>query len=147
MKTVKIGTKQKDVNYNFRETCFGIYVKNKKIYLTKKNNAISLIGGGIEVGETYEECLRREFLEESGCVIKTVEEFCTIDCFWVTRDRKNMESLTHIFLVKIEDKVKKPLQKGSELILVNINNAINCLELPYQRKAIELYLAKYEDVL
>ena len=36
MKKVQIGIKDKNIKYDFRETCFGIYVKDKKLYLTKK---------------------------------------------------------------------------------------------------------------
>lgn len=147
MKRVQIGINDKNIKYDFRETCFGIYVKDKKIYLTKKNGEVSLIGGGKENDETFRECLYREFLEESGCKIKTIKEFCSIDCFWFTIDKKHMESLAHIFLVDIEDDIYKPLEKGSELVLIDTNNALDYLELPYQRKALELYFIENGDLL
>ncbi len=104
MKKIQIGIKNKNIEYGFRETCFGIYVKNNMVYLTRKNNEISLIGGGLEKGESFYDCLYREFLEESGCKIRTIKEFYTIDCFWVTRDKYYMNSLAHFFLVDIEEK-------------------------------------------
>ena len=58
-----------------------------------------------------------------------------------------MESLAHIFLVDIEDNINKPLEKESELVIIDIHNALDYLELPYQRKALELYLAKYGNLL
>lgn len=143
MKIVQIGINDKNIKYDFRETCFGIYVKDKKIYLTKKNREVSLIGGGKETCETFQECLYREFLEESGCKVKTIKDFCSIVCFWFTRNNKHMESLAHIFLVDIEDDIGKPLEKKSELVLIDINNALDYLELPYQKKALELYLTEY----
>ena len=147
MKKVQIGINDKNIKYDFRETCFGIYVKDKKIYLTKKNGEVSLIGGGKETGETFQECLYREFLEESGCKVKTIKDFCSIDCFWFTRNKKHMESLAHIFLVDIEEDIDEPLEKGSELVLIDINSALDYLKLPYQRKALELYLTEYGDLL
>ena len=147
MKKIQIGINNKNIKYDFRETCFGIYVKDKKIYLTQKKGEVSLIGGGKEIGETFQECLSREFLEESGCKLKTIKNFCSIDCFWITRDKKHMESLAHFFLVDIEDYISKPLEKESKLVIVDINNALDYLELPYQRKAIEIYLIKYGDLL
>ena len=47
----------------------------------------------------------------------------------------------------IEDDIDKPLEKESELVLIDINNALDYLELPYQRKALELYLTEYGDLL
>ncbi len=140
MKKVQIGIKSKGIHYIFRETCFGIYEKNNQMYLTKKNNEISLIGGGIKKGESCFECLKREFLEESGCLVKKAKELYTIDCYWVTRDNINMESLAHIFLVEIDDKILLPLEKESELIIMDKNHILEKLELPYQKKAIEMYL-------
>ena len=147
MKKIQIGIKDKNFEYGFRETCFGICVKNNKIYLTSKNGEISLIGGGKKKGETSEECLCREFLEESGCKIKSIKEFCTIDCFWITKTNYHMDSLAHFFLVDIENEIKKPLEKESKLVIENIDNVINKLEVPYQRKAMEIYINKYKDIV
>lgn len=147
MKKVQIGIKDENIKYDFRETCFGIYVKDKKIYLTQKNGEVSLIGGGKENDETFQECLCREFLEESGCKVKTIKDFCSIDCLWFTKNKKHMESLAHIFLVDIEDDINSPLEKESELVLIDINDALDYLELPYQRKALELYLIEYGYLL
>ena len=54
MKKFVIG-KPFEKKFNFRETCFGISEKDRKILLTKKilKNEISLVGGGIENGETH----------------------------------------------------------------------------------------------
>ena len=85
MKTIVIGDKFEG-KYSYRETCFGI-VRNKDSFLVvEKNNQYSLVGGGIEENETYKECLKREFLEESGYEIKHIEELVCIDCFWLALD-------------------------------------------------------------
>lgn len=58
MKKIIIGEKDFSKNYDFRETCFGIVVKNNKLYCTEKRNEFSLIGGGIEQGESHLDCLK-----------------------------------------------------------------------------------------
>ena len=60
MEKITIGEKLEDKKYDFRETCFGICVKDDKMLLVKKNEQFSFIGGGIEKDETQEECLKRE---------------------------------------------------------------------------------------
>ena len=144
MKKIQIGNEFKNGDYEYRETCFGIYEKDNKLYLTEKNNEISLIGGGIEKNESYFDCLRREFLEESGCMVKESQELYIIDCYWVTRNNVNMKSVALIFLVDIEDKILEPLEKESRLVIINKDMVLEKLELPYQIKAIEMYLKENE---
>lgn len=139
-KLIVIGEKNQSLHYDFRETCFGIVVKEDKLYCTQKNNEISLIGGGIEKGESHEECLRREFLEEAGCIIKSIKEFCTIDCFWKNRDNENMESLVNVYIVDIEEKRRRPTENGNKLMIIDLEKSIELLELPYHKRAILEYI-------
>ena len=140
MKKIRLGTKKRGVKYDFRETCFGIVYQNEKFYLTEKNGEISLKGGGIETGENHIECLKREFIEESGLTITNYNEFITIDCFWITRNNKNMESLANFYITEVSDKIEKPTEELSKLITINSNDIISKLDLPYQKEAIKLYL-------
>lgn len=68
MEKIVLGKKFSDIKHDFRETCFGICVKDDNILLTYKSNKneYSLPGGGIELGENHNDCLKREFLEETG---------------------------------------------------------------------------------
>lgn len=140
MNKIKIGCRDENINYDFRETCFGICYIDGMFYLTQKKGEIYLAGGGIEKGENHIECLKREFLEEIGCNIENISELCTIDCFWITRNNKHMESLTHIYNVNISEKVEKPSEVESNLIKLNQNEAKKALELPYQKKALEIFI-------
>ena len=143
MKKIVLGTKKNDINYHFRETCFGIVKVDNDFYLTKKDNDISLIGGGIEQGETHIECLKREFLEESGLIITKVKEFITIDCYWLTKNNLNMESLANFYIVSISKKKMTPTENGSTLVKFKQDKLLDKLALPYQKEAIRLYLEEY----
>ncbi len=143
MKKIKLGTKKRNINYDFRETCFGIVFKDNIFYLTEKSNEISLIGGGIEEKEEHLECLKREFIEEAGLTIINYHEFLTIDCFWNTRNNQNMESLANFYIVEVSDKIKTPTEKESKLVTINQNEILSKLALPYQKEAVKLYIEKY----
>lgn len=59
------------VNKKTRVGCYGLIIKDKKIALIKKSRGgykglLDLPGGGIEHGETPEDTLIRELLEEAG---------------------------------------------------------------------------------
>lgn len=59
-------------NFKFRVSAYGVLIENNKV-LIKRNPLIStweLPGGGIELGESIEDGLVREFQEESGVIVK-----------------------------------------------------------------------------
>lgn len=140
MEKIVIGNKTNE-KFGFRETCFGIVIKNDKALLVKKDNQFSLVGGGIEKNESHEECLKREFLEETGYLIKRYEELVSIDCFWLAGNKWPLESLANIYIVQVDEETKiEPLENEHTIEFVNINEAENLLPLPYHKFAIYYYL-------
>ena len=139
---ILIGEKNENIKYDFRETVFGICLRNEELYLTKKGEDISLIGGGIESNETEEATLIREALEEAGLEIICMNKICDIDCYWKTRDNRDLESLTHIYLLDISDYIIEPLEVKSKLVKMSINEAKNQLKLPYHKQGLIEFLNK-----
>lgn len=139
---ILIGEKNENIKYVFRETVFGICLRNEELYLTQKGEDISLIGGGIESNETEEATLKREALEEAGLEIIGMNKICDIDCYWKTRDNRDMESLTHIYRIEISDKIIEPLEVESKLVKMSINEAKNQLKLPYHKQGLTEFLNK-----
>ena len=140
MKKVVIGERKDNVDYDFRETCFGIIEKDGVFYLTAKNGELSLVGGGVEEGESHIDTLKREAMEEAGLFVEEVHDFITIDCFWYTRDNRNMESLANFYIVSISDKIVESTEKESVLVKLSKEELIDKLVLPYQKEAIKIYL-------
>lgn len=140
MKKIIIGEKLEDKKYDFRETCFGVCVRNGKMLLVKKNEQFSFVGGGIEEGETHEECLKREFIEESGYEILEIKPFVTIDCFWLAAGKWPLESLVNFYFVELGSKICEPTEEGHVVEEVDLNDVANLLPLPYHKKAFEMYL-------
>lgn len=140
MEKIIVGRKDEKIKYDFRETCFGIVYKNDMFYLTNKKGEPSLIGGGIEVGEDPKVCLEREFMEEAGLTVTDICEFITVDCYWITRNNDNMNSLANFYIVEVSDEEKEPTEAGHELLKVTKEEVFDLLPLPYHKKAIEMYL-------
>lgn len=139
MERICIGEKIEGKKYDFRETCFGICENNGKMLLVKKKGQYSFIGGGLEEGETHEECLKREFLEESGFEINDVKPFITIDCFWLAAGKWPLESLANFYIVKVGNKLGEPTEVGHITEEVDNSKVKDILPLPYHLKALELY--------
>lgn len=57
----------------FRPSVYGILIEDNKILLSKQWDGYDFPGGGIEIHETIEQALKREFLEETGIEIELIE--------------------------------------------------------------------------
>ncbi len=140
MKKIVIGEKIPDRKYDFRETCFGICERNGKMLLVIKKGQHSFIGGGIEDGETKEECLKREFIEESGYKITSIKELITVDCFWLAAGQWPLESLVNFFVVEVAEEHGDPLEEGHTVVEVELDKVKDLLPLLYHQKGLEVYL-------
>lgn len=140
MEKIIIGDKIEDKKYDFRETCFGICLKGDKMLLVKKKGQYSFIGGGVEEGETHQECLKREFIEESGYKLLNIEPFVIIDCFWLAAGKWPLESLANFFVVELGEKISEPTEEGHVVEEVPIEEVEKLLPLPYHKKALELFV-------
>ena len=146
MKKFVIG-KPFDGKCDFRETCFGICEKDGKILLTQKieKKQFSLVGGGIEDGESHEDCLNREFAEEAGRKIKSLKELCDVDCFWLAAGKYPLRSLAHFYVVDVENDQFEPAEEGHKPIWIDKFQVKDFCPLPYHQKATEYYLKIWSD--
>lgn len=141
MKKIVIGENFQGRKYDFRETCFGFVKNDRQLMLVEKDGQFSFVGGGIESGESKEQCLRREFLEESGFEIKSFVPLFVIDCFWLAAGRWPLESLANFFLIEIDfSQNPHPRDDRHKVHFVSFEQASDLLALPYQKKALEMYL-------
>lgn len=73
---------------NFR--CAGVIIRNGKVLLQRDGTEYALVGGHVQLGETGEEAVVREFQEELGVDIECKRMLWTEECFWEWRGK-----LTH----------------------------------------------------
>jgi len=73
MTNLTIYGKNRTEHKNTREGCRAVIIKNGEILLSveEATGLCMLPGGGVEAGESYPECCRREVLEECGYRIET----------------------------------------------------------------------------
>ena len=124
---------------------YGLIIKENKILLIKKKTGpydgkLDLPGGSFEFGERPEETLKREFIEEAGLTITDIKEFITIDCYWITRNNDDMNSLANFYIVEICEHIIDATEKESKLVILEKTEIKDKLPLPYQKEAINLFL-------
>lgn len=146
MEIIQIGNKFES-KYDFRETCFGIVEVDNQFLVVKKNNQYSLIGGGIEENESFEECLKREFIEESGYKITETNELVCVDCYWLAANKYPMQSKANIYIVKVDlTNSCNPLETDCIPCFISEEKIFGILPLPYHKEAIKYYFKKTRGV-
>lgn len=109
---------------------YGTIIENDKILLIRKSRGaytgkLDLPGGGIEHGETPEECLKREIEEETGLIVNSfqLEDVLSINFDWQdTDDIENLHHLGIIYNVRCEDGVNKTDADGLDSLGSNWYN-------------------------
>lgn len=147
MERIIIGEKQKKCDY--RKTCYGFAMQGNKLLLSYNSIAgeYSLPGGGVEPNEMLNECLMREFAEEVGFSILETREFINIDCFWRKRDGRFMETDANFLFVRVDlDNNFAPTEEFHNFVWVEKKDALNMINFPYQRKAIEIFSDEYDKI-
>lgn len=82
----------------FRPAVYGIVIKDEKVLMITQNFGYSLPGGGLDLGETFEEALVREMKEETGYEVESVRLLeATSQFFKLPWSNKNAQTLRFFF--------------------------------------------------
>lgn len=111
------GEKSENKQYKDRIGVYAIIFDNEKNVATVKIPKGSfLIGGGIIEGETHQECLKRECMEETGYDIEVKNIICKGNrYFYAEQHNSYFYLICYFYLAKFKDKVKEPIESDHEL--------------------------------
>lgn len=82
---------------NFR--CAAVIIRDGKVLLQRDGAEYALVGGHVQMGETGEEAVVREFQEEMGVDIACKRLLWTEECFWEWQ-RKLTHTLSFYYLAE-----------------------------------------------
>lgn len=109
MKTVDIfGKNQLPEVKKSRVACRGFVVKNDKILICHEivDKQFFSPGGGIECGETLEECCAREVCEETGILVKVKDRIITVNEYY-----EDWKYITHYYICEAIGEAEAHLTK------------------------------------
>ena len=134
---IEFGNKIKGIEYIDREAVYGLLFKGNKIAIIKTPRGFFLPGGGVEHCESFEDCLIREIIEETGLVTKA-ETYIGKSVLYdkSPKDNKYYNMYGEFYIVSLIGKRKK-LEADHTLVYMCSLEAIKKLQLVHQKWAIK----------
>ncbi|MDX9893225.1 MAG: NUDIX domain-containing protein [Patescibacteria group bacterium] len=83
----------------FRPSVYGILIKDNKVLLSKQWDGYDFPGGGVNIDETLEQTLKREFFEETGLQVEPGKIVHAQTSFFFTRSGKRPYNAVVIYFL------------------------------------------------
>ena len=136
MKHKVFGTKE-NVNYIDRVGAYLIPVNEGKIGVVRTTKGYFLLGGGIDSGESHEECIRRECLEEAGYKVSVGHKVCSAEMYSKHPTIGYFHPIQTYYVGALLEQVSIPVEDDHAFVWMDYNELKGNMYLEMQSWAIE----------
>lgn len=146
MKAKVFGQKLQDKEYHDREAAYLVLVDGDLFALVKTcSGKLFLPGGKIENGESKEECIIRECMEEMGVKVIVKDCFaCGERYFYHEASNRYSHAIGHFYFSDEFEKVSEPLEKGNEVLWRPYKETVKDMFHPHHVWAVKLIKERME---
>ena len=128
---------QEDVNYIDRVGAYLIPVKEGKVGVVRTTKGYFLLGGGVDSGESHEECIRRECLEEAGYNVSVGHKVCSAEMYYQYPTIGYFHPIQTYYVGELLEQVSIPVEDDHECAWMDYNELKGNMYLEMQSWAIE----------
>lgn len=131
------GEKLAGIEYTNRIGVYGIVINNEgKVATIKTSTGYFLPGGGVENGENYEQCIEREFLEETGYEVVIANYVGNSSFYHISKTNQYLHGIGYFYIVNLKCKTNSKTEEDHELLWIEPGECIKCLFLEHQAWAV-----------
>ncbi len=126
-------------NYYDRAGAYIICCSNGKFAVAKTPKGFFLLGGGIEQGETQQECIVRECIEEIGYEVVVDEKICSAEHYTYHNRIGYFHPIQTYYSGKLIKKVCTPIENDHFLMWLTYDELQGRMFSPMQNWALDTY--------
>lgn len=139
--------RKEEVEYYNRPGAYIVPIKDGKVAVVKIPKGTFLIGGGIESGETEEQCIRRECMEEIGYTIRLVRKIGWAESYTLHSALGYFHPTQHYYEAELLEKVKEPIEKDHFLCWIPADEIKGKMFSDMQNWAVEQAVNQIETTI
>ena len=131
-----------NVNYMDREGAYLVPVKEGKVGVVRTPKGYFLLGGGLDCGESHEECIKRECLEEIGYIVTVGKKVCAAEMYCEHPTIGYFHPIQTYYVGELLDQVSVPVEDDHEFAWMDYNELVDNMYLEMQSWALEQCMKK-----
>ncbi len=139
------GTQIEGISYYDRVGAYLICFENNKLAVIRDPQGYFLPGGGIDDNENFEECLKRECLEETGFSVSIDKYICSAEAYLLHPKVGYFHPIQHYYSGKLIKKECDPIEKDHLLEWISIDDIESKMHLEFQCWAVKYYMDNFTD--
>ena len=133
---------KKNVNYMDSEGAYLLPAKDGKVGVVKTSKGYFLLGGGLDRGESHEECIKRECLEEIGYIVTVGKKVCDAEMYCEHPSIGYFHPIQTYYVGELLDQVSVPVEDDHEFVWMDYNELVDNMYLEMQSWALEQCMKK-----
>ena len=127
---------KENANYRDRVGVYLVPAKEGKVGVVKTPKGYFLIGGGLDSGESHEECIERECLEEIGYTVSVGNKICSAEMYCEHPSIGYFHPIQTYYVGELLEQVSLPVEDNHEFVWVDYNELVDNMYLEMQSWAL-----------
>ena len=133
----KVFGMKENVNYIDREGVYLVPMKEGEIGVVKTSKGYFLLGGGLDNGESHEECIKRECLEEVGYTVSVGSKVCSAEMYCEHPTIGYFHPIQTYYVGELMEQVNVAVEDDHEFVWMDYDEVVDNMYLEMQSWALK----------